>query len=280
MAQSATNAAAGSRVNRRFLFLALILAALAAVLVYAAISRSSGGESTASGSVPVVVATSTIAPGTRITAEMIEVQNFASANAPFQYLTSAEVVVGQVSRYPINQGEPVLASKLVDTTITTNDALGYILEPGKRGIAMRFEEVIGVGSLVLPGDHVDVLWLPFKNAPSFVLLADIEVSAVSQTVADIAPAAPGLSSDEAQPTPSTVDRTRTSDALPNIEAASATLMLTPEQATNLHCAEWFAEKNEGQIRLALRSFGDTAPLQTNAPTCPPLDLFRQFNPEG
>lgn len=278
MAQSVSTTS-GSRVNRRFLFLALILAALAAVLVYAAISRSGGDSGSASGDIPVVVASSTIPPGTRITDDMVEIQEFSSDTAPFQSLEATELVVGQVARYPINQGEPVLASKLVDTTITTNDALTYILEPGKRGIAFKFDQLIGVSSLVLPGDHVDVLWVPFKNAPSFVLLADVEVSAVSQTVADIAPAAPGLS-EEAAATPTTGDRTRTSDAAPDIEADSATLMLTPEQATNLHCAEAFAEKNEGQIRLALRSFGDTAPLQTNAPVCPPIDLFRQFNPEG
>ncbi len=276
---SVPTSAAGSRVNRRFLLLALVLAALAAVLVYAAISRS-GDKATSTGSVPVVVAASTIPPGTRITADMIEVQNFDAANEPFQALASTDFVVGQVARYPINQGEPVLASKLVDTTIGTNDALAYILEPGKRGVALSFNEIIGVSGLVLPGDHVDVLWVPFKNAPAFVLISDVEVSAVSQTIVDVAPAAPGLTSDDAQATPASGDRTRTSDAAPQLEADSATLLLTPEQTTNLFCAETFAQSNEGQIRLALRSFGDTAPLQTNAPVCPPIDLFRQFNPEG
>jgi pilus assembly protein CpaB len=279
MAQSITNTAASGRVNRRFLLLALILAALAAVLVYAAISRS-GDPAASSGSVPVVVATSTIPPGARITEDMVEVQNFSAANEPFQALASTQLVVGQVARYPISQGEPVLASKLVDTTITTNDALTYIVEAGKRGMAVQFDEIIGVSGLVLPGDHVDVLWIPFVGAPAFVLLADIEVSAVSQTIVDIAPAAPGLSSDEAQPTVAAGDRIRNSDAAPQTDANSATLLLTPEQTVNVLCAEWFAEKHDGQIRLALRSFGDTAPLQTNAPVCPPVDLFRQFNPEG
>ena len=278
MAQSVT-ATAGSRVNRRFLFLGLILAALAAVLVYAAISRS-GDTSTSTGTVPVVVAKSTIPPGTRITADMVDVQNFSSASAPFQALGTTDIAIGQVARYPINQGEPVLISKLVDANSASNDALAYILEPGKRGMAMKFGEIIGVDGLVLPGDHVDVLWVPFGSAPAFVLLTDIEVSAVKQTIVDIAPAAPGLLNDEAQTTPQSGDRTRTSDAAADPEADSATLLLTPEQTTNMFCAETFAQQNNGEIRLALRSFGDTAPLAANAPTCPPIDLFRQFNPEG
>jgi pilus assembly protein CpaB len=256
-----------------------MLAALAAVLVYTAMSRS-GDKASSTGSVPVVVAKSTIPPGTRITADMVEVQDFASANAPFQYLASADMVIGQVARYPINQGEPVLLSKIVDTTSTSNDALAYILEPGKRGLAMTFDEIIGVDGLVLPGDHVDVLWVPFNNAPAFILLSDIEVSAVKQTIVDVAPAAPGLLKDEAQTTPQSGDRTRTSDAAAQPDADSATLLLTPEQTTNMLCAESFAQQNGGAIRLALRSFGDTAPLQANAPTCPPIDLFRQFNPAG
>jgi pilus assembly protein CpaB len=277
MAQSATTAS-GTRINRRFLFLAVILGVLAFVLVYAGMSRSGGDSGAGSGDVPVVVAASTIPPGTRITEEMVQVQNFTTSNAPFQSLEATELVVGQVARYPINEGEPVLASKLVDTSVTSAGALTYILEPGKRGIAFRFDQLIGVSRLVLPGDHVDVLWVPFKDAPAFVLFADVEVSAVSLGVADIAPAAPGLTEGDA--TPTTGDRTRTSDPAPDIEADTATLMLSAEEATNLLCAEAFAEKNEGQIRLALRSFGDNAPLQTNAPTCPPIDLFRQFNPEG
>lgn len=279
MTQSVT-ATAGSRLNRRFLFLALILAALAAVLVYAAISRS-GDKASSTGSVPVVVAKSTIPPGTRITSDMVEVQDFASANAPPQALASADVVVGQVARFPINQGEPVLLSKIVDTTLTSNDALSYVVEPGKRGMAITFSEIIGVDGLVLPGDHVDVLWVPFTGAPAFVLLSDIEVTAVKQTIVDIAPAAPGLANDEAQVTPQNADRTRTSDAaVAELDADSATLLLTPEQTTNMLCAESFAQATGGEIRLALRSFGDSAPLEANAPTCPPVDLFRQFNPES
>ena len=277
MAQSATAAASG-RVNRRFMFLALMLGALFAVLVYVGMSRSSDkGSST--GSVPVVVAKSAIPPGTRITDGMVEVQNFAAANAPFQALGATEGVVGQVARYPISQGEPVLASKFVGAVSTSSAALAYILDPGRRGMAVTFDDIVGVGGLALPGDHVDIVWVPFKGAPGFILLSDIEVTAVDQTIIAVAPAAPGLLETGQDPQVGG-DRTRTSDADPQPKATTMTLMLTPEETTMVLCAETYAHRFEGEFRMAVRSFGDTAPLQPNAPVCPPVDLFRQFNPDA
>ncbi len=276
MAHSAT-AAASSRVNRRFLFLALILAALSAVLVYTALSRS-GDSSGGAGDTSVVVAKSTIAPGTRISSNMVELRKFPSSYVGFQALSSVDSVVGQVARYPIQEGEQVLASKLVDSSSASSDALSYILEPGKRGMAITFDDIVGAGGLALPGDHVDIVWVPFKGAPAFILLSDIEVDAVDQTIVDIAPSAPGLVENTTdQPEAQQPDsRTRTSDADPQPEAASTTLLLTPEQTTTVLCAEHYAHKFEGELRLAVRSFGDTAVLSPNAPGCPPLDLMAQL----
>jgi Flp pilus assembly protein CpaB len=260
--------------------LALILAALSAVLVYTALSRS-GDSSSGSGDTPVVVANSTIAPGTRITNDMVEVRKFPSSYVGFQALSTVDSVVGQVARYPIQEGEQVLASKLVDSNSASSDALSYILEPGKRGMAITFDDIVGVDGLALPGDHVDLVWVPFKGAPAFILLSDIEVDAVNQTIVDIAPSAPGLLKNEANqqpvdPSQQADSRTRTSDADPQPEATSTTLLLTPEQTTTVLCAEHYAHKFEGELRMALRSFGDTAALAPNAPACPPLDLMAQL----
>jgi Flp pilus assembly protein CpaB len=274
MAQSAVTTASTSRLNRRFLFLALILAALSAVLVYAAISRS-GKSSGGGGDVPVVVAKSTIPPGTRITGDMVEVRQLPGSVVGFQALSTLDSVVGQVTRYPVVEGEQLLASKIVDATTASNDALSYILEPGKRGMAIIFDDLVGADGLVLPGDHVDLVWVPFKGAPAFILLSDIEVSAVATTVVNIAPSAPGLLKAGVTPVPNS-DRTRVSDASPQPDAKSTTLLLTPEQTTTVLCAENNARKFEGELRMAVRSFGDTAPLTPNAPSCPPIDLALQF----
>ncbi len=96
MAQSITSGSL-SRVNGKFLFLALILAALSAVLIYTAISRSSdsSGGGSAAANVPVVVAKAAIPSGTTIMAQMLDVrlvsQNAVAADA----FTTVESVVGE-----------------------------------------------------------------------------------------------------------------------------------------------------------------------------------------
>ncbi len=273
MAQTITTAAV-SRVNRRFLLLAIVLAILSAVLVYAQMSHSGSTATKPAGTVSVVVAKGAIPAGTRITADLVEARSVSPDNVGFQALSDPRLAVGQVVRYPLAAGEQLLSSKLVDTTISSSTNLAYVLEPGTRGVAITVQTVTDAGGLVLPGDHVDLIWIPFGSAPAYVLLSDVEVTAVSQTVVDVAPAAPGLQKDAGQQTAG--PRTRISEGKPDPSAGTVTLMVTPEQMTALLCATSFALGNGGLTSLAVRSFGDTAPVAPNAPVCPPTDLLKQF----
>jgi pilus assembly protein CpaB len=272
MAQTITTAAV-SRVNRRFLLLAIILAVLSAVLVYAQMSHSGSTETSSAGSISVVVAKGAIPAGTRMTADLLEVRSVSPDSVGFQALSNPQQAVGQVVRYPLAAGEQILSSKLVDTTVSSSDNLAYVLEGGKRGVAITVQQVTAAGGLILPGDHVDVLWIPFSSAPAFVLFSDVEVTAVSQAVVNVAPAAPGLQTAPGQQTAG--PRTRISDSKPNPDATTVTLMVTPDQMTVLLCATNFAQGNGGATSLAVRSFGDTAPVAPNAPPCPAADLLRQ-----
>jgi pilus assembly protein CpaB len=260
-------------VNRRFLLLAIILAILSAVLVYAQMSRPSSTETSSAGSVSVVVAKGAIPAGTRMTADLLEVRSVSTDNVGFQALSDPQQAVGQVVRYPIAAGEQILSSKLVDTTVSSSTNLAYVLEPGTRGVAIGVQTVTDAGGLILPGDHVDIIWIPFGSASAYVLFSDLEVTAVSQAVVDVAPAAPGLQTTQAGETSG--PRTRISEGEPNPDAGTVTLMVTPEQMTTLLCATTFALGNGGLTSLAVRSFGDTAPVAPNAPQCPPMDLLRQ-----
>ena len=269
MARTMTGAAV-SRVNTRFLLLALILAVLSAVLVYAAISKSGGGGSSGE-DVSVVYASEEIKAGTQLTADMLTVREVSADSVGEGYFSSIEAAVGQTVRHPLVANEPVLSSNVVDTAITSNDAIVYVVEPGMRGVAINVDTVIGVSGLLLPGDHVDVLWIPFSGAPSFLLLSDVEVTAVEQTIVDVAPAAPGQTEGEKQEQPaggSEGDRVRAADGEAQPGASTVTLMLTLAQSQLTHCAEDFASGNGGSIRLAVRSFGDTAPATPNASPCP------------
>jgi pilus assembly protein CpaB len=259
MAQPIPSSAVGGRVNRRFLLLAAILAALSAVLMYAAWPSDSGGGTSSAVEVPVVVARAAIPAGTEITVDMVEVVNVSEGAVGEDALTSTEAVIGRTARYPISANQPILLKDIVTSGVAvTNDVLQNILEGGQRGMAIDVEAVVGAGGLVLPGDHVDVYWIPenpVDDVPGAQLIAeDVEVVAVAQTLVEIAPTAPGLQDEGAVPAGSPEDRVRGSDAAPEPKAITVTLMLTPEQASRVFCGD-----EGGVLRLAVRAFGDRSP---------------------
>jgi len=264
MAHSVTSAAVG-RVNRRFLLLAFILAILSAVLVYAAISRSDDGGGSGAGEIPVVVAKAAIPAGTVITAGMLDVRQIPQTDVGDQAFSTAEGVIGQVARYPIAANEQILLSKVVGGTETLGSAvLSNILEQGMRGMAITTSSVVGAGGLVLPGDHVDLLWVPSEieedHPGSFLVAEDVEVLAVKQTLVDLPPTAPGLQEGGDEGT--VTQRVRGSEAEPIPDATTLTLMVTPEQAQMIFCAE-----AGGTLRLAVRAFGDTTPSGVPPAAC-------------
>lgn len=260
MAQPIPSSAVGGRVNRRFLLLAAILAALSAVLMYAAWPSDGGGGTTSAVEVPVVVARAAIPAGTEITVDMIELVNVSEDTVGDEALTSTEAVIGRTARYPISANQQILLKDIVTSGVAiTNDVLQNILEGGQRGMAIDVEAVVGAGGLVLPGDHVDVYWIPdnpTENVPGGQLIAeDVEVVAVAQTLVEIAPTAPGLLEEGEEPSAGTADdRVRGSDAAPEPKAITVTLMLTPEQASRVFCGD-----EAGVLRLAVRAFGDRSP---------------------
>jgi pilus assembly protein CpaB len=229
--------------------------------VYAATSRS-GEEGSSAGGVPVVVAIESIAPGTRITAAMLTVQNVPEYALGDQSLTSVEVAIGNIARYPIAANEQVLLSKIVGSSVTaSNDVLINILEGGKRAMAIRTNLVVSAGGLLLPGDHVDILWVPgdaeIEHEGALLLAENIEVLAVQQTLVEIAATAPGVQEegvDQGAVQTAAGDRVRIEDAEPIPDADTVTLLVTLQQASRIFCAE-----ERGNIRFAVRAFGDASP---------------------
>jgi Flp pilus assembly protein CpaB len=260
MAQPIASAAVG-RVNRRFLLLAFILAALSAVLVVAALSGSGDSGGSSSGAdVPVVVAKAAIPAGTIITADMLGITDVSENAVSDQSLSSFDAVVGRTARYPIAANQQILVKDVVTGTESiSNTVLRNVLEGGARGMAIKTDAVIGAGGLVLPGDRVDVLWLPGAGTGDStqelrgaqLLAENVEVVAVQQTIVDVPPSAPGL---ESQPTPVASNRVPGTDAAQIPDAVTVTLMVSPEVAARIFCGE-----HHGILRLAVRAFGDESP---------------------
>ncbi len=258
-----STAAAASRVNRRFLFFALILGVLSAALVYAAVSRSGDGGGVTDAGVPVVVAKEAIPAGQLVTADMLETRQVPDTALGFQALQSTDLAIGRVTRFPIAANEQVLLSKFVGDSAAGDGGLSAIIEPGMRAMAIGTQQVVGAGGLVLPGDRVDILWMPEEVLEDFVgamLLAEnVEVLAVEQILEELAPAA---QSEEGAPESATGERVRGSDAEPDPAATTVTLLLTTEQANLIFCAEL-----SGILRLTVRSFGDASLTGIPPATC-------------
>lgn len=269
MAKSMTSASL-NQVNRKFLFLALILAGLSAVLIYAAISRSSGpsGGGSAAANVPVVVAKAAIPSGTTITAQMLDVrlvsQNAVAAGA----FTTVESLVGEKVHFPIAANEQVLLSKIISVPAIGEAPVSYVVEEGHRALAIRTEPVISAGGLVVEGDYVDVYWVPensLDDVEGAVLIGeDIEVLAVDQTIIQIPPIAPGLQAEgeEGAATAGEGNRIQGLDGVPIPTAITVTLMVTPEEVERIFCGE-----QSGVLRLAVRAFGDHTPSGSELSTC-------------
>jgi pilus assembly protein CpaB len=268
MARPLAGTAAGS-TNRRLLLLALVAGIVAAILIYTALSRGSEstGSAGAASTVPAVVAKQDIPARTKITSGMLEVRQLPTDSHSELAYTDLSQVVGQVTRYPIATNEEVLSTKVVSlaSVAKTGESLSYVIPEGSRAISIEVTQVISSGGLVLPGDYVDIIGVfdvTFGSGDqeiteeryfSRIILQNIEVLAVAQTVVDTVPEAGTTTGTDGETTTTDAggQRVRNTEASPEPKASTVTLSVTPQQAQLLFLAE-----ENGVLRLAVRPYGD------------------------
>src|SRR5215471_4818060 len=128
----------------------------------------------------------------------------------------------------VDRNEPVLRSKI--TGAGQRASLSLLLEPGKRAVTVRVDDVRGVAGFVLPGDFVDVVLIsedPAARRESYseILLHHVKVLAIDQVASER----------QEQPT----------------VAKAVTVEVTAEQAQKILLAS-----NVGKLSLILRQPGD------------------------
>jgi pilus assembly protein CpaB len=135
-------------------------------------------------------------------------------------------LTGAVARTTLLAGEPITPMKLVKAG--DGGVLAAILPPGMRAISTRIKEETGVGKLILPNDHVDVLLTTRQRSQhnAETLFRNVRVLAIGQLI-------------EAK------------EGKRLAEGNTATLELTPAQAEELAAAN-----ARGEISLVLRSIAD------------------------
>jgi pilus assembly protein CpaB len=130
----------------------------------------------------------------------------------------------------IESDEPILSSKI--TGPGQRASLSTLIDPDKRAITVRVDDVRGVAGFILPNDRVDVVLIRTETVDgarkdfSDLLLQDVKVIAVDQI----------FSEQKDRP----------------VVAKAVTLEVTPQQAQKISLAN-----NIGHLSLILRKAGDS-----------------------
>jgi Flp pilus assembly protein CpaB len=157
------------RSNRLLMLLGLLFAVGGGLGAYAVSSGGGRGGSASASATPtpeptttVVVAKQDINLGDRITAEMLDVKTMTisqRAALGAGTFTSVDQVVGKVAGGKISANQPLLGSRdfLNPGTITEGKDIAGAIATGYVGIAVDLDMINGVGTLLVPGDRIDLI---------------------------------------------------------------------------------------------------------------------------
>lgn len=199
--------------------LALLIGALAALVAAKWLGGNGEGPQ-------VVMAAQNIAPGHVIADVDLKLVPWPTTDIPPGSATDKNVVIGRVARQNIYPGEAILETDLAP--VGARGGLEAAIEPGKRAITVRVNDVIAVAGFAHPGSYVDVLVSakdPKGDQFSMIVLNRVKILAIAQ-------------------------ETQSDPAQPKVVNA-VTLELTPEEAEALDLA-----RNVGSLTLVLRNESD------------------------
>ncbi|TBW54353.1 Flp pilus assembly protein CpaB [Marinobacter halodurans] len=173
---------------------------------------------------PVVVAAMQIPFGKKLEKTDLRVTSMPAHLVPATAYNDLESLDGTVATGTIYADEIVMKEKV--TEFGGGSALSAVIEPNKRAVTVRVNDVIGVAGFLMPGNRVDVVAAkPEGNHRKYkteTLLEDIKVLAVDQTA----------SPEKDKP----------------VIVRAVTLELSPKEAERLVRAT-----QEGMVQLALRN---------------------------
>jgi pilus assembly protein CpaB len=241
-----------TRKNLWLIALAIAFALIAATLATAWMkSRVQAVESANKQLTSVVVAARDVPMGKRIEAADLRSVRTSVEGAPADSFREVAAVVGQVSRSPLFAGEVLVARRLSE--YAGGSALAAVLKPGMRAVAIRVDDVIGVGGFVLPENRVDVISAFSDDGATIAetIIRDVRVLAVDQR------------SDPSSDGP--------------VVGRAVTLEVTPVDAEKIAVA-----RQRGVLQLSLRNPMSPAPTdaldaETVAKQVPPIVIEAGFS---
>ena len=193
--------------------------------------------------VSVVVVTEDIPAWNLVTPDQVKTVMVPEKLVSEAAVTNSSTLSGQYAQVDLFAGEMLLSTRLTDQLPTS--LLADRLEPGMRAMTVRVNDVSGVAGFVQPGSRVDII--ATRRNESRLLLTDRRVLAIDQTTT--------MENDEP------------------VVASTATLSVTPEEATRLAGALGGAS-----LYLALRN--PLEPAVAPTPKAVPTGLILQRGVEG
>lgn len=222
-----------------FLGIAMIIALVTTVMVYRWLQGQRMIEVDAPEvvmeGVSVAVASADIPWGTPLGEKAVRVMMYPEEGVPVGHFKDTASLNGRVVLTNLKKNEPILESKLAPIDVKTG-GVSAVMDPNKRAMAVKVNEVVGLPGFVQPGDRVDVMATfedprakkkdngGAKEEVTKVVLENTLVLAIDTQME--------RSAGEEKPTPVKV----------------ITLEVSLEEAERLAMAE-----NGGKLRLALRS---------------------------
>jgi pilus assembly protein CpaB len=131
----------------------------------------------------VVVAAMEIPFGQEIEASHLKAVAWPRGTEPAGSFQEVAQVEGKIANQKIVQNEVVIAQRVVDQV--EGSTLAAIIEPKKRAVTVRVNDVVGVAGFLLPGNRVDVIAARKDSgrgrALTTTILENLKVLAVDQT---------------------------------------------------------------------------------------------------
>ena len=143
-----------------FFGIALILALGTSILVFSWLQNEKNRLMAApiplTQNVQVVVANADFPWGTKLTPEMVQIQEYPSGVIPEGHFTSVDAIKDRVVMVDIKRNELLLESKLAPVGATTG-GVAAVTDINKRAMSVKVDDVIGVAGFIKPADRVDVM---------------------------------------------------------------------------------------------------------------------------
>ncbi len=222
-------------MNRRNAVIALSAGIFFGVLAFILLYQKASEVEKKSTPVQVLVASVFIPAGNNLRPDMVQKKDIPEGFVSPSAIRDIREVEGFISLVPISAGEQILSNKFG----TGEESLALDLNPGHRAYTLSVDETSGVGNLIRPGNHVDILTkvsAQNRELTSFVF-QDLKVLAVGQRMNG--------------PSPMKKNQEGGATAAEGSDSyGTVTLEVTPEQAETLMFLE-------GQnLRLVLRNLSD------------------------